>query len=69
MINRLLIFFSFVEFKTKIRNMHVAFKLSDDQMTASGVCHCKRLHWRGDPVMTVSLTKKRLQKTQQLFCI
>jgi len=67
MINGLLFFFSFVQFKTKIRSMHVAFKLSNDQTTVSRVCHCKHLHWRGDPFMIVSLTEKCLSKTQQLF--
>ena len=55
------IFFSFVQFKTNIRNMHVAFKLSNDQMTVSHICHCKHFYW------IVSLTENCLSKTQQLF--
>lgn len=65
--DRLQFFFSFVQFKTNIRNMHVAFKLSNDQMTVSHVCHCKHFYWRGDPLMIVSLTENCLPKTQQLF--
>lgn len=67
MMNRLPFFSSFVQFKTIIRSMHVAFKLPKDQMTVSPVCHCQHLHWRGDPFMMVSLTEKCLSKTQQLF--
>lgn len=38
--------------------MHVAFKLSNDQMTVSHVYPSKHLYSGRDPFMSVSLSKK-----------